>query len=109
MFQTGQIDRFIAWGRELAATSASGVRILVEACIPTENSAAKIDFENSGFLARITLWSDGSFYAEAINAETAETILGRHGCSLSTTSFGKEFSDILDLFEISEPNSHADR
>jgi len=85
------------------------VRILVEACIPTENPAAKIDFENSGFLARITLWSDGSFHAEAIKVETAETILGRHGCTLSATAFGKEFSDILDLFEISEPHRRADR
>lgn len=96
-----EIDRFIAWGTRLAATArSSSLNILVEACAPTLNPAARIDFENSKFLGRITLWSDGDFYAEALDATTAATIISEHGRLAAGVNFGEEFSGILKFFAI---------
>lgn len=101
MSDTTLIQDFIAWGAELTAGSRSpNVSINAEICTPTANSAAKIDFENSKFLARATLWSDGDFYAEAVDAATAATIISEHGHVAAGVDFGEEFSDILKLFEI---------
>ncbi|WP_143535823.1 MULTISPECIES: immunity protein TriTu family protein [unclassified Rhizobium] len=94
------IDGFIAWGTRLAATPSSSLSIDVEVCTPTSNPAAKIDFESSELFGRITLWSDGNFYAEAIDAATSATILSLHGHAAASATFGEEFSDILKLFAI---------
>jgi hypothetical protein len=94
------IHDFIAWGAKLTAGSRfPDVSISAEICTPTENSAAKIDFDNSKFLARVTLWSDGDFYAEAVDEATAATIISEHGHVAAGVDFGEEFSDILKLFE----------
>lgn len=95
------IDGFIAWGARLAAaTRSSNFGIDVEVCTPTPNPAAKIDIESSELLARITLWSDGNFHAEAIDATTSSMVVSRHGHAVASAAFGEEFSDILKLFAI---------
>ncbi|MBB3559928.1 hypothetical protein FHX06_001239 [Rhizobium sp. BK512] len=95
------IDSFIAWGARLAAaTRSSALSIHVEVCTPTPNPAAKIDIENSELIARITMWSDGNFHAEAIDAATSSTVVSRHGHAVASAAFGEEFNDILKLFAI---------
>ncbi|MDF1631486.1 hypothetical protein [Mycoplana sp. MJR14] len=104
------IDGFIAWGAELAAaTRSSSLSINVEICAPTANPAAKIDIESSELLARITIWSDGNFHAEAIDASTSATVLSRHGLATARTTFDEDFNDILNLFAIIRPSRADDR
>jgi hypothetical protein len=100
MSDTILIYEFKAWGDKLAAARPSSLSIDVEICAPTANPAAKIDIESSDLLARITLWSDGNFYLEAVDAAASATVLSRHGCKQPSATFGEEFSDILKLFPI---------
>jgi hypothetical protein len=99
MSEATVIDRFIAWGAKLAAaSSSSSLSINVEVCTPTPNPAAKVDIESAELLARITLWADGNFHAEAIDAATSATVVSRHGHAAVSATFNEEFSDILELF-----------
>jgi hypothetical protein len=101
MPESSAIDRIVQWGAALEAKARSDeVIVAAEACAPTPNPAARVDFENSSLLARITLWSDGSFHAEAIDAGTSGAIISRHGHLSPSVSFDDEFADILTLFDI---------
>jgi hypothetical protein len=103
MSESSTINRIVEWGAALEAKARSH-EVIVEAgaCAPTPNPAARVDFENSRLFARITLWSDGSFHAEAIDAVTSAAIMSRHGHVSPSASFDDEFADILTLLDICE-------
>lgn len=97
-------------GAKLAAAARSpSLSIDVKICAPTSNPAAKIDIESSELLARITMWSDGNFHAEAIDASTSAAVLSCHGRATARRTFDEDFSDILNLFAIERPSRADDR
>ncbi|MGR9448580.1 immunity protein TriTu family protein [Rhizobium leguminosarum] len=108
MSEIALLDKFVAWVKELAekARSAS-LSVNFEICPPTLNPAAKVDFESSEILARITFWGDGSFHAEAIDPGTSTTILSRHGQALTNRAFSEEFRDVLNLVAINSPSIYG--
>ncbi|MDI6029115.1 hypothetical protein QBK99_23365 [Corticibacterium sp. UT-5YL-CI-8] len=98
MSDTDLLERFITWGKELVAgASSSSMSIELEVGAPTDNPAARLDFESAEICARITFWSDRSFVLEALDAETSAQLLFRLGRAPTSSVFNEEFSDILRL------------
>ena len=48
-------------------------------CEPTSNSALRLDLDSQVSVGRLTWWSDGSFYSEALRASDGANFLSRHG------------------------------
>jgi hypothetical protein len=92
------LKQFLAWGFALAELPNMNSEIEIEVCIPTDNPAARIDFGSDEFLGRITLWSDGSFFVEALRIEIEEYVVMRHGVAAACPNFDQEFEDMLHLF-----------
>jgi hypothetical protein len=55
-----------------------GLSVEVHYCEPTANTALRVDIESEFALGRLTWWSDGSAYCEALRAADEAQLLRSH-------------------------------
>ncbi|MEN8129172.1 MAG: hypothetical protein ABFS45_03035 [Pseudomonadota bacterium] len=60
-----------------------------------DNVSTRIDFESSNFLSRITVWSSGECFLEAININTEETVLSNLLSIGNEKDFDGVFKELL--------------
>ena len=61
-----------------------GLSVEVTYCEPTANTALRVDLESEFGLGRLTWWSDGSAYSEALRASDEASLLSSHAPAPTT-------------------------
>lgn len=73
------------------ANELTGLRVEVTYCKPTDSTALRVDLESDLALGRLTWWSDGSAYSEALRASDEASLLSSHTPALTSV----EASELL--------------
>jgi len=60
-----------------------------------DNVSIRIDFDSPDFLSRITVWSSGECFLEAIKTNTEETVLSDHLSIDDEKDFDGVFKELL--------------
>jgi hypothetical protein len=69
---------------DACANELKGLRVEVTYCEPTGNTALRVDLQSDVALGRLTWWSDGSAYSEALRASDEASLLSSHTPALTS-------------------------
>jgi hypothetical protein len=90
------IEEFIDWVQEKRPSlKRQGVSVGTTLSPPSSNPSVRMDLDAPSALARITLWTDGSCYMEALDLEGGNTIFERHIKLSSPVNFDLETIESL--------------
>lgn len=91
------IEQFVKWvEKKRLLLESARVKVIVEICQETENSAALVHLDSDKYLARITMWSDGGCLMEALKTEDGETVFQKN---LQVASFDEAENDAGEFLE----------
>ncbi len=82
------IEEFLSWARKYGDPQVGE---------PTDNQAARIDFETDSAIARITYWSSGHCDAEIIDFDTESMLYQGHWDKLLPERFDEELLGFFDV------------
>jgi len=64
--------------------AARSVGLSLTYCEPTSNTALRLDIDGSSATGRLTWWSDGNMYLEALRSSDESALLNAHLVALSS-------------------------
>lgn len=73
------------------------VAVSLTYCEPTDNTALRFDLDGAAVLGRLTWWSDGSIFVEALRISDEATLLSQH---VSGATAGDASNALLSLAQL---------
>lgn len=94
------LNIFMAWASAFAQSNEGKcLGATVTSSELSENPSARIDVCSAYALGRITSWSDGSYYAEALDVKTEEQIFEKLGTTEGKDSLSEVFAPFFDAMQ----------
>ncbi|MET0268414.1 MAG: hypothetical protein ABW202_22710 [Duganella sp.] len=90
------LNIFYRWAPEALKRLPHGVAASLTSGGQTADPAARLDFDAPTRIGRITCWDSGSFYAEVLDVESGDNLLGQHGRFDSAASLSQLLQTLLD-------------
>lgn len=101
------LNTFHYWAQETIPSLPVGIEAHLTRGTASGNTAARIDFDTSARMGRITCWDSGNFYAEILDTGSGQNLLDRHGKVDSVAGLSALLGAFLELLKPSRGHTVA--